>query len=327
MRFPTKPSKQNVLVILMGASAVMAAWGAPVAARLRPLAHYVLAPFGGLGMGLTASFKSHVGSGEEITPAEADRLKEEVEVLRRRTQAAEEALARYINQESAKRNLFGRNLDFRCEIIPADVAAGDSLPYGMTRVVGKGASHGAETGSRVICLLTDRSKSLPPKLAVVSSSALVGKLSEAGAYYARLQLVSDSGFSIRAGIRRIIDAQRPRMITVIVNGAAAEQVLTERNNQLVEVRAQGDGVSGLVIPEVKDLHRIQVGDVLETLRDDAFLPESVLIGTVTEVREDPQKPRFVTLRVRPAADLNALRSVFIVIPIGGELGGVAGGRP
>jgi len=327
MKLLKKPSKKAVLFFLMGASVVMALWGAPLANRLRVLAHWVLAPLGQPGMSLTASVKSLTGGPEEVSPAEAGRLKEEVDTLRWRAQKAEEDLAHYLEQDALRQRLYGKMTDFPCEMVSAQVAASDSLPYGRTRLVNKGGSSGAEPGSRVVTLLTDRSKALPPKLATISSSALVGRLLETGGYYARLQLVTDGGFRIRARIIRAVDPNRPRWITVIAGGVAAQEQLSDRNNQVIEVEAQGDGVDGLVVREVKKYHNVQNGDWLVTAKDDAFLPEHVRIGRVVEVGDDPRNQLFSVVRVQPYADLAALKDVFIVVPLASKASnGAAGTR-
>ena len=55
------------------------------------------------------------------------------------------------------------------------------------------------------------------------------------------------------------------------------------------------------------------------------MPAEVHIGTVAEVTDDPHRQGlFVNLKVRPAADLEAVRHVYIVVPVG-ALSDQAGG--
>jgi cell shape-determining protein MreC len=144
---------------------------------------------------------------------------------------------------------------------------------------------------------------------------LVGRIDEAGAYTARLQLLTDRGFQMAGRIRRNIDPARPRMVTVMEAGAAVVP-LTPENNKEIEVIARGDGSSGMVVEYVKAYHNVLAGDLLVTSGEEAILPTEINVGVVTEVRPDAKDPHRSTLVVRPHADLDSLREVFVVVPLG-----------
>jgi len=214
---------------------------------------------------------------------------------------------------------YGPIEDLQCELIPARVVAEDSLPYGQTRSLNVGQKDKAVARAPVISaepvLLTDRSKALPTRLAVVTGSALVGRLSQADAFTSSMMLITDRAFSTRARMLRIVDARNPRKIVVTTGGQAAEEDLSVDNNSLIEVEARGDGAGGLVIGDVSEYHNIRSGDMLLTA-EDRYLPLPVRIGRVYKVQKDPKHPLRVIVWVRPAADLESLRDVYIVIPLG-----------
>ena len=168
------------------------------------------------------------------------------------------------------------------------------------------------SGSAVI--LTDRSKALPTDLAVVTTSALVGRLVDAGAFVARMQLVTDRDFKVSARIRRLVDPNHPREITIIREGSAAREVLTEHNSVPLDVQAVGDGSNGLVVSHVPEIDNVLPGDLLVTAGE-GLLPVEMGIGRVRQAQRDPQNPHHFTLKVAPEADLSNLREVYIVLPL------------
>ncbi|MFW6062088.1 MAG: rod shape-determining protein MreC, partial [Planctomycetota bacterium] len=251
-------------------------------------------------------------------------LQEENHRLMNTMQLLARRLARFQAQQALVRDLYGRlkAMEFECELVPGRVVGTGSLPYGRTRMLNVGRAQGAETGTRVTSrrLLTDRSKALPvpPKLATLSQQVLVGWVSEAWAYGADLQLVTDAGFQINGYIRRDIRLKtpdgQPRQVKVIQRGDASEQPLTARNNKLVPVVAQGDGRDRLLVRDVKENDRILPGDMLVTRGDSYLLPEQVPIGKVEKIKPQPHQPGFVTLVVKPLADLSSLRNVLVIVP-------------
>jgi len=161
---------------------------------------------------------------------------------------------------------------------------------------------------------------LPKNLDEVAGAVLVGRITRTGAHTARLRLVSDRHFLINAMIRRVINPASPRTIT-LTGRDAQEVTLTERNNAPINVVAVGDGALGLTVTGVYALDNVQPGDVLVTSGADGLLPAEVRIGTVTEVTDDPERRElFVNLKVAAAADLAAVRDVYVVVPVTGPAG-------
>ncbi len=324
MRLNIKPSKRSILAILIIASVITSLMGPKLASRVRSLANYLLPQFGDGAMYFTTSLQSHFSGHtyDNLTPAEVEQVKSHNDYLRG-SEAYWRNLAsdyrRQLSDMMVFERLYGPVKDLSCELVSARVAAADSLPYGKTRLVNAGSTRDVNAGFSVTTrkLMTDRSKAFPEKLSAITSQYLVGRIIETGRFSARLQLVSDLGFEIPARISR--DPRNHRPIRIIMAGEAKEIILSEQNatliNTLVDVYAVGDGKDGLIIKDVPAHDNIMPGDVLVTCSEDEFLPIEMQIGEVQEVKVNPADPRLRILRIRPYANLEALRNVYIVVPL------------
>ena len=318
VRFPGKLSKKGLLVGLLLACVVTSFLGSRASVPLRSVMQYPLAPLGDIPMYLASAFERHVGGLQDISPERARRLLEENRQLRGQLLELSRVYQEYARQEQTKQYLYGRMKDFPCRLIPGRVVGAEPLPYGQTRIVGSGFSSGTRAGAGVTTreLVTDRPKALLSGYATIASTSLVGRIASAGAFTARLQLVTDRQFAIEAQLFRLIDPNNPRQIKVTRADAAAMEILSPQNNHLVPVFAQGDGARGLIVRDVSVNDNVMPGDWLITRRDDAFLLAGIRIGEVTKVMPNTEHPGFVTLHVQPHADLDALREVYIVVPVG-----------
>lgn len=306
--------------VLMLAAGVLALLGPDAAVQLRSMCHWALAPLGDAGMYLTTSLKGQTRPAVDLTDEQAAALVRENEQLRSVVTTQREYLRR-INRElqgggRAFRNVFshafGPNADVPVRLVAARAVATDSLPYGWTRVLNAGSRDHVQGGMLATqrLLLTDREKSLPENLAVLADSALIGRIIEAGAFTARLQLITDAGFATRAHVARVIDPGNPRQVQV----NDRRQPLTPQINFAVEAYARGNGTGEMVCDPIPAVHNIRPGDVLQTRGDQALLPVPVAIGRVAAVEDDPEHAGMVIVRVAPLADLPAVRNVYIVVP-------------
>jgi cell shape-determining protein MreC len=299
----------------MAAALVLSLLGARASNHVRGA---VLWAFTAPGDGVTAVadwVRTKVGlAGEEgLGAEEARRLEKENDDLREAALLLEEQIA------SLRKELSGRNAvlramrgrGFACNLISARVVLTDSLPYGSTRQINVGTARGVQAGARATTrrLWTDRAKALPAGLAALSTEALVGRIDKAWAYGARLRLVTDEAFQMRALVLRRL--RTPRKIQVMRPGDAGWKPLDRINNLPIEVWIRGDG-AGIAIRDVPAGHNVLPGDRVVTRADESFLPYKIRIGKVVEVREQPDRGGFTTLRVRPAADLDSLRNVYVV---------------
>jgi len=308
-----------VLAGLMALALAMSLLGPAAAGPLRSLARLVIAPAGEVGMYATTAVQHHVDEAmrETISQDEARALREENAYLRSATALLAENLAAAMREIDAiqqiRSGLYGRTDEMPSELIRARVVASDSLPYSATRIVGAGAAEGNFVTTRE--LWTGRQKALPSKLAAVTASALVGRITESDAFTARLQLVTDRSFRIGVQIHRVVqDPKRPRRITVTSDGGPDRVEQLTAFHPDVGAEAHGDGKSGIVIPRVQRLHNILPGDLVATLADD-LVGVSIPLGLVERVEDDEDKPaQLVTLHVRPRANLEALREVYVIVP-------------
>lgn len=316
-------SKRKLLTGLMVLSVVLALLGPPAAMRLRGVAGTFLAPLGDAGIYVSAALENRIGEIAErgLSVEEHRKLRAELDELARVANYWKSQSEKHQRQAKAVKNfrgLYGQRTDLRCELIAARVVAVDALSYGRAAVVNVRKSRGSLAGALVTTrqIVTDRSGALPPGLAVVNASSLVGCLTdETQAFTARLRLVTDRDFRIRARIRRRVHATRPRKIRLLTEDAA-EEVLTHANNAPVDCTARGDGVRGMLISGVPMLHSILPGDWVVSYPDEARSRIELIVGRVVKVTPQSETPRFVTVSVEPAADLSALRDVFVLAPIG-----------
>ena len=292
--------------------------GPGAAGQLRGLTHWAFAHFGDAGMYLTSRVKGISLDTQKLTRSEGKNLMQENAALKRRLDSFEDKILEQnriltgVRRGSVFSRLFAPNSDTPVKLISARVVAADSLPYGYGRLLNAGSRSGAESPMYVTtrALWTDRKKKLPQNFAVLSDSALVGRLMETKAFTARMYMVNDRAFKILANIHRRLDPKNPRQVQL----GDRMQTLTISNNLPIAVLARGDGATGLVVSEVPQSHNVLPGDVLQTKPNDALLPAEVEIGIVDKVTDSPQHAGMVDLHVKPSADLPSLREVYIVVP-------------
>ncbi|MBN1555323.1 MAG: rod shape-determining protein MreC [Phycisphaerae bacterium] len=319
------PAKKHhsvwLLVVLMAISVATTLLGPSAAGKLRAMVHWAFAPLGDAGMYLTTNVKHLTQPSPRVEPARAEQIVEENEILRRKVRYLESSLQQAQQTLRGGRGVFSKFFHpsgvVPVRLVPARVVAGDSMPYGWTRVINVGRRRDAENGAFVTQrrVQTDRAEPLGENHPVLCTAGLVGRIVEAGPFTARVQLVTDAAFEIRGRIRRVIDPKHPRLIQ------AGDQMvqLSDANNAPIDVTAFGDGAAGLFVPEVRKVHNIRPGDVLQVRPDVGALPAPVLIGTVTDVSDDADHVGMVRLTVRPAVDLPSLREVYVVVPLAGKL--------
>jgi len=310
--------------LLLVCSLAMSFAGLSVADPLRHATQFVLAPLGDAPMYAKTRLGTKLsrGRGQPLTAEEAEKLRAENVQLRRlwdywRTRSEE--LERHNVELTNFQNTYGATRDMACELIPARVVGAGSLPYDRTRVLSAGSRRGIAPGMPVttLDLTTQRSKALPPLLAVVSSSSLVGRIIDSGALTARLQLVTDRNFKLNGRILRVIAKGRERMVTVTKGDLPSQTLLTTENpwdNEPIDVLVVGDG-SGLVISlDVKEYHKVQPGDLLMASAEAENLPVDMHIGKVVKVERDKKDSHRVKVYAKPHTDVANVRDVFIVSP-------------
>ncbi len=315
MKITRKLNKKWLLAGLLTASFFTALLGPDFSGIIRSHLEWVYVPIGDPVMWLATTVRSSFsGDSDEAAQREINALKHERD-------EAYSLLDKFLEQyygEREFRKLYGLSMDSPIELMPARVVSADSLPYGSMRLLNIGRNKGAMPGLKVTerIILTGQNEPMRNDLLAVTRTSLAGQIIQAGPFTAKLQLVTDQGFKTRGWIIRRLKEGRKFISTEA--GNAGERLLTQNNNLPIAANAQGDGKGGLIIRNISDEHRIMAGDSLITSDDDALMPISVRIGTVSQVEKDPRHPGFVIITVKPDVDMDSLRYVYVVVSKAGR---------
>jgi len=322
MRLQAALSKRHLLILLLACSLAMSLAGLPVADPLRHASQFVLAPLGDVPMYARTRLGAKLtrGSAPPMTSEEAEKLRIENDYLRRIStywQAQSDVFERQSLRLANFQRMYGPVRDMACELIPARVVGAGSLPYDRTRVLSAGSRRGVKPPMAVTTrdLTTKRSKALPPRLAVVNASSLVGRITDSGAFTARLQLVTDRDFQMNGRIRRVIVPGKERMVTVTEGDMPRQTLLTPANNKPIDVLVVGSGGSLVIAPDVKEYYKVRPGDLLMASAEAENLPVDIHVGRVVKVETDKKDPRRVKVYVKPYTDVANVRDVFIISPM------------
>jgi len=208
--------------------------------------------------------------------------------------------------------------DFPCMLIPATVIAYGPTPYQRVSRVRTGKRVGKGQFVTTRSLLTNRPTAIPgaPR-AVLSGAAMVGQIVASGAWTAQLQLLTDPDFHVQAFVKRVYDPRKQRKI--VVDEVVGDKVVPVTrplgpDDAMIPVNLTGD-LERMVSTAVPGQQGLEVGDYVVTMGLDARLPVGIFIGTVSAVRVVPDNPKHVTLEVKPAAELELLREVYVVVPL------------
>lgn len=142
--------------------------------------------------------------------------------------------------------------------------------------------------SRVIYIDRGTRDGVTAGMAVITPDGIVGKVSRADARTSQVLLISDP--SSGAGV--LLERQR---LNGVLKGSA----------------------SG--VPEILNVmsdEKIQVGDSVITTGGDRVFPKGLKVGTVTSAVPDFEHDPFLSIKVKPAADLNRLEEVLVITQLG-----------
>ena len=320
MSFSATISKKTVVLALLLLAAVLTLVGSWAAGDLRSLAQMAMLPLSQPGTGLALTIRERVdglGPPSRQWQRKLDEARTKAEHLQYDLDVERARFAKHMRMDQEKTDTRYRLLnEFPCELVAARVAAGQSLPYGDTRVL---RASGAKPGAYVttVDLLTDRALSLPEEflaMDAMDTKALVGRIVSSGMATAQLQLITDTDFQMSAVILRDLNLRvlnKPRDIDT----EHRREPLTAQNNRYIATTIHGDGRGGMIATDVFKSHNVLPGDWIGTDGLCKFMPERIRIGRVTAVKPDPRNAGLVTLSIAPVADLASLRDVYIVVPL------------
>ena len=142
-------------------------------------------------------------------------------------------------------------------------------------------SSGSEQ-SRVIYIDKGESDGLKPDMAVITVDGIVGKVLKVFRSTSQILLIDDQS----SGVGGILEKSR---LQGIVRGTRSGEVVLEH---------------------IMTDNAVQPGEVVRTSGGDRIFPKGLPVGTVSQVGNGPDL--FLTIRVRPAANLSKLEEVLVV---------------
>src|ERR1700756_93517 len=142
-------------------------------------------------------------------------------------------------------------------------------------------SSGSEQ-SRVIYIDKGESDGLKPDMAVITVDGIVGKVLKVFRSTSQVLLIDDQS----SGVGGILEKSR---LQGIVRGTRSGEVVLEH---------------------IMSDNPVQPGEVVRTSGGDRIFPKGLPVGTVSQVGNGPDL--FLTIRVRPAANLSKLEEVLVV---------------
>jgi len=146
------------------------------------------------------------------------------------------------------------------------------------QVIGSGGSE----QSRIVYIDKGDKDGLKPDMAVITVDGIVGKVLKVFHSTAQILLIDDQS----SGVGGILEKSR---LQGIVRGTPAGEVVLEH---------------------IMSDNAVQPGDVVRTSGGDRIFPKGLPVGTVTRVNNGADL--FLTIRVRPAANLSKLEEVLVV---------------
>lgn len=136
--------------------------------------------------------------------------------------------------------------------------------------------------SRVIYIDKGESDGLKPDMAVITVDGIVGKVLKVFRSTSQVLLIDDQS----SGVGGILEKSR---LQGIVRGTRSGEVVLEH---------------------IMTDNAVQPGEVVRTSGGDRIFPKGLPVGTVSQVGNGPDL--FLTIRVRPAANLSKLEEVLVV---------------
>jgi rod shape-determining protein MreC len=146
------------------------------------------------------------------------------------------------------------------------------------QVIGSGGSE----QSHVVYI--DKHDGIKAGMPVITPDGIVGKIKEVYPLSAQVQLINDHDSG--AG--------------VILENSRLQGVL--RGSDLGELR----------VDDIMADEKVEVGERVITSGGDRIYPKGLPVGTVTKVSQDNDAGPFLTIKIKPAADLNRLEELLVV---------------
>ncbi len=245
-----------------------------------------------------------------VTPSDKGLSADEAQKIRRENAALKHRLASLSGDFEDLSNAYAhatqirdRGLD-QGRLIPARVVAGDAFAWRKSKLINSGTLSGVREDAAVtthhFSLQMDETDVVREGYSVLCAETLVGFVDQVGTHSARVRLLSDKATALRVLIARAATGKFYPL--------SSEFWLVGTGDHDMEIR----DVSHNYVKSTDDETNVRVGDYVFTSRDDPNLPASMTIGTISEIRQDPDNSLLYILKVVPAMNPGDIRQVFVV---------------
>jgi len=144
------------------------------------------------------------------------------------------------------------------------------------------------TNYETVCTLSKGSLAgIEKNMPVITEKGLVGYVSETGATWSRITIITETNAAVGVYIER-------SGVTGIVEGSLSDRL--DGHCRMVYVEAGSD---------------IKVGDEVDTSGSGSFYPRGISVGRVVSITEDPTTRTLIAI-VEPTADISSVHKVMIV---------------
>jgi rod shape-determining protein MreC len=238
----------------------------------------VLRPFEVAANRVARPFRDAAGWTSDLVHAksENERLKAEVEILRRREARAAAALQENatLQQLLAYRNSPSFQRDF--DVVAASVLTNPTT-FDQTVTISAGSKQGVKL-----------------EYVVVTAGGLVGQVTRVFANVSRVMLISDAASAVRA-----VDANNLKAVGMLERGSGSNSLVLNRVGKDKKVE-RGDRI-------------ITAGSPGGSAALPSIYPRNIPIGVVTSA-DQSDTDIFKRIQVEPFVDLSSLQSVLVLIP-------------
>jgi rod shape-determining protein MreC len=150
----------------------------------------------------------------------------------------------------------------------------------VAQVIGSGGSE----QSRIVFIDKGERHGIKPDMAVITDRGVVGKILKVFRSTSQVLRIDDQS----SGVGGILEKSR---LQGIVRGTPAGEVVLEK---------------------IMNDEAVQPGDIVRTSGGDRIFPKGLPVGTVTRVSNGTGSDLFLSIRMRPAANLSKLEEVLVV---------------
>lgn len=185
-------------------------------------------------------------------------------------------------------------------LIPAQIVAGDSLPWRDSRLIDQGTLRGVRRGHTVVSnygVTAGQNEGVQAGMSILVGESLVGEIVQVSTHTSRVLLITDPEAT-------------PRWIRV---GHQTEQgIVYVREEMLLKGVGNGRMRISDVSHDYIERQEIELGDWVVSTGADRQLPVQLVVGRIVDMRRDDDNAVLYNLTVEPLVDVRQLRRVYIV---------------